>query len=618
MNLFFYFDSLKTSSMEGQATTVYAQGGRGNARLIAWEGERTVTFMMEDALISPMGFSVLTGAGLVTANEDEPIIMHKTEITDRVVKENDYVEIILSEVPYLKRTMAERTEIRRAYNYNSDTIYYKDSQGSTIFTIQELEEEVFEMARDTLFTTLNGTTFTPVEDSDTFNPNRSYYTFTGHNVHTDRDEYGLLFSKPSDYFVYAMQHGIAVYAEYLVEYQQANDKEDFIYVMVLDENGDIVTEPYIAVETMEQGNTIRVYGTEITDYQSDISTNRVNDISKFTTGCTVLVDYYVAKTSNSVYQIDITPDKFGGNFYLEASTLFRAKNGVDMPAEFIIPNCKIQSNFTFTMASSGDPSTFTFTMDAFPDYTRWDKTKKVFAAIQVIEDSDTLANLERLATPYYYYQDPFKHITYYDSNGVIKKREELNGKSGYFFNKLISSEDIPETELLIDYRPFAENEMPHYFVTDLIDYNPVKQNLKITGLKEYDDIDNYLGYESGDGYHSTKICIYYVLPNNYQGYFSNGTVLEQRWFPIELKALFQHDDIWNNKVLSLDPRIFNFIESLKSVLKKGLSSHNEDFDETIFNNEFNNLINNIQDQIKIKVNFNNPNIDEIKIEIFDI
>jgi hypothetical protein len=56
-----------------------------------------------------------------------------------------------------------------------------------------------------------------------------------------------------------------------------------------------------------------------------------------------------------------------------------------MPAEFIIPNCKIQSNFTFTMASSGDPSSFTFTMDAFPDYTRFDHSKKVLAAIQVIQ-----------------------------------------------------------------------------------------------------------------------------------------------------------------------------------------------------------------------------------------
>ena len=84
--------------------------------------------------------------------------------------------------------------------------------------------------------------------------------------------------------------------------------------------------------------------------------------------------------------MEITADKFGGNYYLEASTLFRdSATGVDMPAEFIIPNCKIQSNFTFTMASSGDPSSFTFTMDAFPDYTRFDKSKKVLAAIQIIK-----------------------------------------------------------------------------------------------------------------------------------------------------------------------------------------------------------------------------------------
>jgi hypothetical protein len=39
------------------------------------------------------------------------------------------------------------------------------------------------------------------------------------------------------------------------------------------------------------------------------------------------------------------------------------------------------------MASSGDPSTFTFTMDAFPDYTRFDRSKKVLAAIQIIKEA---------------------------------------------------------------------------------------------------------------------------------------------------------------------------------------------------------------------------------------
>jgi hypothetical protein len=84
-----------------------------------------------------------------------------------------------------------------------------------------------------------------------------------------------------------------------------------------------------------------------------------------------------------------------------------------MPAEFVIPNCKIQSNFTFTMASSGDPSTFTFTMDAFPDYTRWDRTKKVFAAIQVIDTGDTNTELERLGTYHNYGGNKTEYDTYH-------------------------------------------------------------------------------------------------------------------------------------------------------------------------------------------------------------
>jgi len=294
-----YFDSLKTSSMEGAATTVYAQGGRGNARLVAWEGERTVTFTMEDALISPAGFSILTGAGLISAQPNKSVIMHTTEQTDKVEKIDDYVEITLSKKPYVK----------------------------------------------TVETTVND------------------------NV-------------------------VAL-----------NPKEDYVYIMVLDDHGEVKSEPYIASELASEivegvgSNSatvwkVRVHGTD--EGHSDDS-RRINDLSEFTNGCVVLVDYYVEYTSGA-FQVDITPDKFGGNFYLEASTLFRDTNGVDMPAEFVIPNCKVQSNFTFTMASSGDPSTFTFTMDAFPDYTRWDKTKKVYAAIQVLELGETTADFERLGT----------------------------------------------------------------------------------------------------------------------------------------------------------------------------------------------------------------------------
>ena len=39
------------------------------------------------------------------------------------------------------------------------------------------------------------------------------------------------------------------------------------------------------------------------------------------------------------------------------------------------------------MAATGDPSTFTFTMDAFPGYTMFDRKHKVLCVIQVVEDA---------------------------------------------------------------------------------------------------------------------------------------------------------------------------------------------------------------------------------------
>lgn len=261
-----YFDSLKTSSLEGAATTVYATGGRGNSRLVAWEGERTLTFTMEDALISPESFAILSGAGLIEADENTPVYVHTT--SQVVLKADNTIDL----------------PEKAAWNgYAADDAFYHES---------------------------------------------------------------------ADIFIMEMK------------------------------NGQIADEPCVPAAngvvdaTNTDGDTI----SQITCYGHH---------GKLAKGTVVIVDYYVKRTGKTQV-IEITPDKFGGNYYLEASTLFRDEtSGVDMPAEFVIPNCKVQSNFTFTMAATGDPSTFTFTMDAFPDYTKFDKTHKVLAAIQVItEDVD--------------------------------------------------------------------------------------------------------------------------------------------------------------------------------------------------------------------------------------
>lgn len=57
----FTIDTAKMSTLESASTTVYAQGGRGFSRLAAWEGERTLTFTVEDALLTTESFQALLG-----------------------------------------------------------------------------------------------------------------------------------------------------------------------------------------------------------------------------------------------------------------------------------------------------------------------------------------------------------------------------------------------------------------------------------------------------------------------------------------------------------------------------------------------------------------------------
>ena len=272
-----YFDTLKTSTFEGAATTVYAQGGRGNARLMSWDGERTVTFTMEDALISPIGLSILTGAGLINATATKPVIQHVTE--------------------NLKNTLTET---------------------ATTLTLKEVP-----------------------------------YAPTGEDC--------------------------------------------TIYVMGLNDHGEVMTEPYYYEPTEDGAKTIQIaqgtaFGTGHESYSGPSTATPPVALSDCES---LLVDYYTQHTSGA-YQVNISAEQFGGTFYLEASTVWRDQGtGKDLPAEFIIPSCKVQSNFSFTLASTGDPSSFTFTMDAFPDFTRWDTENKVLAAIQVIG-----ASLDDIDEPY--------------------------------------------------------------------------------------------------------------------------------------------------------------------------------------------------------------------------
>lgn len=274
-----YIDTAKTSNLEGAATTVYAQGGKGNSRLLAWEGEKTLTFTVEDAMLSPLGFSVLTGAGLLDASAAEPIKVHTTV-----------------EVPVVDFTA-----------------------GAT------------------------------AGDTD---------SVVAHVTLADLDATGTV--------------KVAV---------GASDPK--VYGVLVDEAGAIIAHLGDAVITA--GGTAGTPGTIDSTHDMIATFTEVLpvDIVPVEGVTRVVLDFYTIKESG-VTEMQIEAGKFAGYYYVEASTLFRDQaTGNDLPAEIIIPKAKIQSNFTFAMASTGDPSTFSFVMDAFPAPTAF-STKKVMCAIQIV------------------------------------------------------------------------------------------------------------------------------------------------------------------------------------------------------------------------------------------
>ena len=248
-----FMDSAKTSTLESAATSVYAQGGRGNTRLVTWEGEKTLTFTVEDALLSPISFAMLSGAGVVKGDP----------------KKNDQVHVHMTTTT----TVGDSGKIDLTSVLGNDTI----CKTAPIFIMQVEKDDG----------SLTGTVYTGTVESDE--------------------------------------------------------------------------------------KSLKITGETIPEAATPI-----------------MVDYYVLKKAANVTELQIDAEKFAGYFYVEADTLFRAqKDGKDYPANITLPNVKIQSNWTFSMASTGDPSTFTFTMDAMPGYTYFDQTKKVLCVIQVVEDSNS-------------------------------------------------------------------------------------------------------------------------------------------------------------------------------------------------------------------------------------
>ena len=107
-------------------------------------------------------------------------------------------------------------------------------------------------------------------------------------------------------------------------------------------------------------------GDEVTVTVGDINGNVIDvDDNGLSAGDRVIVDYYyLAKTTTMTVEVDAFP----GYYMLEAETLWtREHDGALLPAVFTMPRVKFASNFSIENAATGDPATFDFNAECFPD-----------------------------------------------------------------------------------------------------------------------------------------------------------------------------------------------------------------------------------------------------------
>lgn len=351
-----YFDTLKTSSLEGAAETVYAQGGRGNPRLVAWEGDRTLTFTMEDALISPESFNILSGAGFMDASSENKVYIHHTEEVQ--------IKYVALSADGKKVDNQATNDIRKAAA--DDGLM---QNGTPVITLAHPPAQ-------------NGDMYIMLKNDDgSINTNRIPIKVPKTDVAQTMVIADIFEDWAKDY---NQEHAALIKQGKIMSAVAPKGTDDQVQY---EKYKTFTSRAYIGLDA--KGKPVEGDDADKKDlYDPDNVVDYVTGQNINYPGSVVFVDYYVA-SQQYTKQIEIEAGKFGGSYYLEASTLFRDQGtGEDFPAEFVIPNCKVQSNFTFSMAPTGDPSTFTFTLDAFPDYTKFDKTKKVLAAIQIVEDKD--------------------------------------------------------------------------------------------------------------------------------------------------------------------------------------------------------------------------------------
>lgn len=441
-------DTVTTANFEVAAETTYVTGGRGNARQLSFQGDKTTTFSFTDATLSNEGLALLAGAELIPARNANlqgaspeaqsviaPVYKEKYAVITNNIPDVRVGNILPDDdslypsagpaagIDYSPRGGVENVWLmNKPYVGQNADIYVwlldRANEGSGAAVQINLKNPSLTDAEKVAIEAGTAT------DAVIKKADSSYLAkFVSGDFFVAFDDAGL--PMPIDPGAYLggnsgtnLIRSNNIYSDLTVAANQTKDNyasfddqvKHYVYL------GTSATTPawwlnaWGAIADFAREITASNYGNGMATpgyayllapsggvaqpkafkeggqfvYKVNVPSVLFQDI--------VLVDYYTEHQHDAT-QISILPDKFGEYVYVEGFTTVKRKyDGRDLEAVFVIPKYLITTGITLTFQATGDAATFDFAGDAYPDFTKFNLTREVLADIIILGADDNYDN----------------------------------------------------------------------------------------------------------------------------------------------------------------------------------------------------------------------------------
>lgn len=437
-------DTVTTSNFEVGAETTYVNGGRGNARQLSFQGDKTTTFSFTDATLSNEGLALLAGAELIPARNKNlagapndaqsviaPVYKEKYTVVTNNIADKRAQNILpddpalfpsggpTDDVDYSPRGGVENVWVKEKpyVGMNSDIYVWlldsaNEGAGSAIQinlknpSLSEAEKGkvaagtasaaelkkadssyIAKFKADDWFVAFdeNGLPM-PINPGAFLGGNNSKNLVRSNNIYPD-------LSQPQN----QKKENYAAFDDQVKYYCFTGEADAAPAWWVADWGSFDLYKRKISAANYGNGMATAGYAYLLAPSGGSAQPKAYREGGDFVYklnvpsilyGDIVLIDYYVEHRHDAT-QISILPDKFGEYVYVEGfTTVKRKSDGKDIDAVFVIPKFLITTGITLTFQATGDAATFDFAGDAYPDYTKFNSTRQVLADILILGADD--------------------------------------------------------------------------------------------------------------------------------------------------------------------------------------------------------------------------------------